>query len=198
VCHTLFSIFNHSNNKTHLAFFVLSLSLSLPCLAHVRHFIPIDLSTRARPAHTHTRPDSQEGRTSQSTPSRRTRPAEDQHLSVDQSVVVVIMSASTSLPRPSLQTLVSSCFTATKESVSNCFSRINEKRAEQIRFAQDPTKRKKAGDNQLDDFGTFEKHDSLGSLEEFNEFGGGADKITEWQAGWNVTNAIQVLVRQRQ
>jgi hypothetical protein len=100
------------------------------------------------------------------------------------------MSASTALPRPSLTTLLSSCFASTKASISNCLNSINEKRAEQIRFAQDPTKKKSKSENELNDFGTFEKHDSLGSFEEFNEFG--ADKITDWQAGWNVTNAIQV------
>lgn len=100
------------------------------------------------------------------------------------------MSSSTPLPRPSLTSLLSSCFTYTKSTVTSCIETLREKRAEQQRLAQDPTKSlKKRKSTELKDFGTFEKDEE----EEFDEFGmGSGDKISEWQAGWNVTNAIQV------
>lgn len=92
-----------------------------------------------------------------------------------------------SLPRPSLSTLFSSCLLATKSTLSNCLATIQEKRAESTRLSQDPRNLKRGKSTELSDFGTFDKE------EEFDEFGGVVgDKITEWQAGWNVTNAIQV------
>ncbi len=87
-----------------------------------------------------------------------------------------------SLPRPSVATLASSCFASTKTALTDCISSIQQKREEQNRLKQNKT--------ELSDFGTFEKGE--GEPEEFDEFGLSGEKITEWQAGWNVTNAIQV------
>jgi hypothetical protein len=91
------------------------------------------------------------------------------------------------LPRPSLSTLLTSCFTTTKASLSSCVASLRASRAESVRIAQDPRNIRKG--QELSDFGTFEKE------EEFDEFGlSSGDKITDWQAGWNVTNAIQVTL----
>lgn len=96
------------------------------------------------------------------------------------------MSSSTELPRPSAKTLITSCLLATKEQLLNCCSKVQEKTGEQINFASDPTKKSKSS-HELTEFGTFDKQPS------FDEFGcGSGERITEWQAGWNVTNAIQV------
>lgn len=97
------------------------------------------------------------------------------------------MSSSTDIPRPSAKMLVTGCLVATKEALMNCCTKVQQQTSEQINFASDPTKKKSRSSHELTEFGTFEKQPS------FDEFGcGSGERITEWQAGWNVTNAIQV------
>jgi len=90
-----------------------------------------------------------------------------------------------SLPRPSVQTLASNCFTGIKERASACLSKLS-RTGENIDFVK---RGKKEGDNELHDFGSIQRQQSSFDGGEFDASG---DKITEWQAGWNVTNAIQV------
>lgn len=97
------------------------------------------------------------------------------------------MSSSTDLPRPSAKTLITGCLVATKDLFVNCCAKVQERTSEQVNFASDPTRKKSKSEHELTDFGTFDKQPS------FDEFGLGAGGLTQWQAGWNVTNAIQVI-----
>ena len=93
------------------------------------------------------------------------------------------MSASTSLPRPSAKTILINLGSVCKERISGCVEKIKEKKAESAKFARNPNQ-------ELSNFGSFNQESiDYGAAD---EFGGSGDKITEWQAGWNVTNAIQV------
>jgi len=90
--------------------------------------------------------------------------------------------ATSQLPRPSVRQLASNF----KESILSCCVRLNEKRKEQTRLAGP-----KEG-TQLADFGTFEQTGGFEGGEQVPPPPPGDDKITQWQAGYNVTNAIQV------
>lgn len=72
-----------------------------------------------------------------------------------------------------------------------------QQRDEQLHFAKFGRKMHDTELSNLDNGGEggLQRIDSTGSEEGYGgEFGSSKHKISEWQAGWNVTNAIQVLI----